>query len=211
MDISTNDERMITGAADGSVYVWPFPFINDPEKNITLGDEIKKTPKFTSYLSGGIIIVIRDDGEINLFDSVTHCLNASFSIPNFSSYLVIQVSPDRKRVSFASKDGFISIYEMINEHELKLQINEKIMNSKIFSMQWLNNESLLLCGSFGRLIIVNVKSDGENIFKYIISKIFTYYFRIITILENLINLEMSWNFFSYEKLGKVRELYKVWF
>lgn len=162
LDISTDDRRMITGAADGSVYVWPFPFINEEKKNCTLGSEINKTPKFTCFLSDGTILVVRDDGEINFFNSITHCLTKSFSVSNLSSYLVIQLSPDRKRICFASKDGFISIYEINNEQELTHQINEKIMDSKIFSMQWLSNESLLLCGSLGRLIIVDVKSDGEN-------------------------------------------------
>lgn len=161
LDISLDDERMITGAADGSVYAWPFPFLNETDKICTLDDDRKKTPKFTCHLSSGAVLVIRDDGEMNIFDPITRCLNASFSISNFSSYLVIQLSPDRKRVSLASKDGFISIYEIINKHDMEEKINEKIMDGKIFSMQWLNNNSLLLCGSQGRLIVINIEEDGN--------------------------------------------------
>ncbi|XP_051172215.1 WD repeat-containing protein 6 isoform X2 [Leptopilina boulardi] len=188
LDISTDDRRMITGAADGSVYVWPFPFINEEKKNCTLGSEINKTPKFTCFLSDGTILVVRDDGEINFFNSITHCLTKSFSVSNLSSYLVIQLSPDRKRICFASKDGFISIYEINNEQELTHQINEKIMDSKIFSMQWLSNESLLLCGSLGRLIIVDVKSDGKVkiLYEYILPESRERWTTAAILYENLI-------------------------
>ncbi|XP_033222136.1 WD repeat-containing protein 6 [Belonocnema kinseyi] len=164
VDVSKTDNRMLTGAADGSIYAWPFPFTHEPENSTILENPDKKNPKFACCLKSGTILVIKEGGEINCFDPVSHNLSGSHKLPKFSDYLLMQVSPDRRRISLASKDGFVTIYqEIISEKgsELMWQVTEKILDSKIFSIQWLDNDAILICGSLGRLNIASVGSDGE--------------------------------------------------
>lgn len=154
---------MLTGAADGSIYAWPFPFTHEPEDSSILENRDNKNPKFACCLRSGTILVIKEGGDINCFDPVTHNSSGSHKLPRFSDYLLMQVSPDRSRISLASKDGFITIYQEISEEgsRLEWQVTEKMIDSKIFSIQWLNNDALLVCGSLGRLNIASVGSKGE--------------------------------------------------
>ena len=164
VDVSKNGNDMLTGAADGSIYAWPFPFTNEPEDYSLLGNRDEKSPKFACFLASGTILVIKDEGEINCFHPTNYNISGSYNLPKFSSYLLMQVSPDRNRISLASKDGSITIYqETIFEDgpKLKWQITNKVIDSKIFSIQWLNNDALLVCGSLGRLKIITVASNGE--------------------------------------------------
>ena len=104
---------MLTGAADGAVYAWPFPFNYELNEHTLLENCDDKTPKFVCHLSSGRLLVIKDGGEINYLDLITHHQVESYSLPNFSTYLLMQVSPDKRRISLASKDGFITIYQGI--------------------------------------------------------------------------------------------------
>ena len=71
------------------------------------------------------------------------------------------------------------ILEVVPNKELQQIIEEKIMDSQIFSVQWLENNKLVICGINGILKIISVTEEG--IFKKIQSNFLSFSSILISI------------------------------
>ncbi|XP_076548344.1 tRNA (34-2'-O)-methyltransferase regulator WDR6 isoform X4 [Osmia lignaria lignaria] len=81
-----------------------------------------------------------------------------------NTYCVMEVSLCHSYVCFASKDGYITIYkeaDVTTKKILQLIAEDKIMESKIFSVQWLRNDELVASGSNGILKIFSFTMEGS--------------------------------------------------
>lgn len=113
IDVSGNNENIFTGGADGSVYVWPVACYNCP-KLIASSDNnnTHSTPKCVSFLSGGTILILDEKGTLlcrNKRESTV-----SLYLENYRDYCIMQVSPCRTFVAFASRQGHVAIYRGTN-------------------------------------------------------------------------------------------------
>ncbi|XP_043272802.1 WD repeat-containing protein 6 [Venturia canescens] len=165
IDVSENNENIFTGGADGAVNVWPFESpIFPQERSIYTNDE-KKNPKYVFYTQSRNILIFIDGGYLIHYCQEFGKLSTIFNSFRFSSYSVMQISPDRKKIALGSKDGYLEIYEEIFNEEnwtLRKTLERKITESKIFSLHWLDNGKIIVCGDSGNLWIIDRVAETEE-------------------------------------------------
>ncbi|XP_019886764.2 WD repeat-containing protein 6 [Ooceraea biroi] len=159
IDITENGEKIFTGGADGSVCAWPTMCCRNNPKIISLSSNDKcNVPKYISYLSSGTILIFNDTGTLLCYDKEATVPKASLHLEKYCAYCIMQVSPCRSFVALASREGEVTIYKEIisaNTWHLRRLVEERIMESQIFSLQWLRHDTLVACGANGRLRIFN--------------------------------------------------------
>ncbi|XP_015190391.1 PREDICTED: WD repeat-containing protein 6 isoform X2 [Polistes dominula] len=162
--ISEDNKIIFTGGADGAVHMWPF--ISTPNNNLQIISSFKtssRIPKYVTYLNSGTLIIFHDGGMLECYDDALH-LRESTYLEIYSSYCIMKVSSCRCYISFASRYGHITIYTEINKENKKYLhqiLEKKIMKSKIFSLQWLKNDRMLVCGENGSLLILAITPNNE--------------------------------------------------
>ncbi|XP_076663163.1 trafficking protein particle complex subunit 31 isoform X1 [Andrena cerasifolii] len=164
IDVSEDNKNAFTGGADGAVYAWSLA--NDCiQRNVLLPKTQEFTlPKYVCCLSNGDFLIFNEDGHVFV-------CNRSHDVPielvyleRYSTYCVMEVSFCRSYVCFASRDGYLTIYKATdgsNDRRLQQVVEEKIMESRIFSIQWLQDNKLIACGSTGALKIITFSMDGS--------------------------------------------------
>lgn len=160
IDISDDNKIIFTGGADGAIHAWPF--VNDYiQKAILLPKaHIHTLPKYVYCLRSGNFLIFNENGTLFTFDNCYRSLGSLY-LEKYSTYCVMEVSLCRSCVCFASRDGYITIYkEVAPNKELQQIIEEKIMDSQIFSVQWLENNKLVICGINGILKIIGIAEEG---------------------------------------------------
>lgn len=157
IDVSQDETTIFTGGADGAVNSWPFNSGEKSELTPWLSYP-NRTPKFVNYLDSGSPIVFIDGGELLTYDPGNSEVKSQILLTRYESYCIMQLSPSRKLIAFASKSGDLTVYQEINNNEWKLQkiIDQKVVESKIFSLQWLDEDMILLCADRGALKIVKL-------------------------------------------------------
>ncbi|XP_015592338.1 WD repeat-containing protein 6 [Cephus cinctus] len=161
IDITEDNNTIITGGGDGAIYQWPLEH-NNVEVDIVLKYDKTRIPKHVGFLNSGTILIFIE-GRMLLYRNKADDYPRQFiNVPKYSSYCVMQLSPSREYVALASKDGFLNLHKEIIEGDdvqLKQIVEKKVMDSKIFSMRWLSNNTLLLCGVKGNLKIIEISSN----------------------------------------------------
>ncbi|KAF7987520.1 hypothetical protein HCN44_003282 [Aphidius gifuensis] len=157
IDVSDDRSTIFTGGGDGAVNSWPLN-TGDKSELIPYLSYDNKTPKYVNYLASGNLIVFIDGGKLLTYNSNNLMPNLTINLTRYESYCLMQLSPNRKLIGFASKNGDLTIYQEILNENFKLQkiIDQKIVETKIFSLQWLNDEMLLLCADRGALKIIKI-------------------------------------------------------
>ncbi|XP_072762395.1 tRNA (34-2'-O)-methyltransferase regulator WDR6-like [Anoplolepis gracilipes] len=158
IDISKDGQRIFTGAADGSVYVWKTIHHANPKFICPPNDEFFN-PKYISYLRNGTILIFDERRILFCYDKGKVMEREYYKI--CSNYYIMQVSPNRSFVAFASTTGYVSICQANFDNGFISWITEeKIMDSQIYSLHWLNYTSLIACGENGFLRTFNVKINA---------------------------------------------------
>ncbi|CAK9796955.1 WD repeat-containing protein 6 [Anthophora plagiata] len=163
IDASDDDKRIFTGGADGAVHAWPF-INNYIEKAILLPKRHTYTlPKYVCYLSSGNVLVFNENGVLFIFNRLCNDPQETLYLERYSTYCVMEVSLCRSFVCFASRDGYVTIYKERDVGADKLQqvFEEKIMESQIFSVQWLESNKLVASGINGMLKIFTFTTTGS--------------------------------------------------
>lgn len=164
IDVSNDNKIIFTGGADGAVHAWPF--VNDYIQKTVL---VPKTnaytlPKYVCYLNSGNLLIFYENGTLFIFNRYYNNVEESLYLEKYSTYCIMEVSLCHSHICFASRDGYIRIYKEIKVATNKklLQIlEEKIMESQILSVQWLENNKLVICGMNGILKIFNFTVEGS--------------------------------------------------
>ncbi|XP_071877534.1 tRNA (34-2'-O)-methyltransferase regulator WDR6-like [Bombus fervidus] len=161
IEISNDNKSVFTGGADGAVYAWPF--VNDYVQKAVLIPKVHtcNLPKYVCYLRSGNLLIFDENATLFIFNSCYNSLLGSLYLEKYSTYCVMEVSLCHTYVCFASRDGYITIYkEVAANKELQQIIETKIMESQIFSVQWLGDNKLVICGLNGILKIFNFTEGG---------------------------------------------------
>ncbi|XP_011310169.1 WD repeat-containing protein 6 [Fopius arisanus] len=168
IDISPDRSTLITGGGDGGLNTWSLSN-SSPILSHRFTYQ-KKTPKFVTYMHSGALAVFMDGGDL-LYYNQTHQHSPPTTmivLRRLSSYCLMHISPDRKKLAFASQDGHVIIFQEEltgekNHPSLQEVLDQKIIDSKIFSLQWLSGASLLVCGPRGALKLLNFKGNHLEI------------------------------------------------
>ncbi|XP_017754598.1 PREDICTED: WD repeat-containing protein 6 [Eufriesea mexicana] len=164
IDISDDNKSIFTGGADGAVHAWPF--VNNYIQETVVMPKIcaYASPKYVSYLSSGNYIIFNEDGTLLMFDRCHNNQQETLYLQKYSTYCVMEVSLCHSYICFASRDGYITIYKEVAANiKLDQILEEKIMESQILSVQWLENNKLVICGINGVLKIFNFTVTGSII------------------------------------------------
>ncbi|KAK2584051.1 hypothetical protein KPH14_006501 [Odynerus spinipes] len=163
IDISEDNKTIFTGGADGAVHTWPFITVSSSNLQIMSLSKIYSVPKYISYLSTGTLLIFHEGGMLTHYSNAL-CFKECLYLEKYNTYCIMQISPCRRYIGFASRDGYITIYtETENENKQHLQqiLNEKVMDSKIFSLQWLRNDAVIVCGENGCLRVIVITCDNK--------------------------------------------------
>ncbi|KAK0176366.1 hypothetical protein PV328_000510 [Microctonus aethiopoides] len=161
ISISEDKSTIFTGGADGALNSWPLVQNQSSILIPTLTFDEKKIPKHICYLKSGLLVVFFDNGELVTYSDQNHLPKDSFHLSRYQNYCIMKVSLDRTRIALASNDGYIDLFDE-STTECTLQFSkksERIMDSKIFSLHWLDNEIIMICGAQGRLMIIKINQD----------------------------------------------------
>lgn len=127
IDISKDCKRIFTGGADGSVCTWQTRRRIYPNV-ITLPHKVAlSTPKFISCLRNGTLLILNESGMLFVYDKKNMLFSKCFLTISLEtrSHYIMQVSPCRSFVAFASRDGYVTIYQGTNIcHDINININE---------------------------------------------------------------------------------------
>ncbi|XP_011143279.1 WD repeat-containing protein 6 isoform X2 [Harpegnathos saltator] len=166
IDMCKDNKNIFTGGADGAVCVWPSTCCTNNPKIISLpNDNMHNIPKYVSYLNSGTILIFNEKGTLFCYNKNETISKDSLYLDRYCSYCIMQVSPCRFFVAFASRDGYVTLYKEIintNTKHLHQVLEERIMESQIFSLQWLRDDTLIVCGANGLLKIFHFTINGAT-------------------------------------------------
>ncbi|XP_053970887.1 WD repeat-containing protein 6 [Hylaeus volcanicus] len=169
IDISDDNKNVYTGGADGAVYTWSL-VDNYFQRAVLLPTNHTSLPKYVSYLNNDKLLVFNEDGNLFIVNRLHSNLIQSLYLERYSTYCVMEVSLCRCYICFASKDGYVTIYkeaESVSDTKLERILEENIMDSQIFSIQWLQNNNVIACGLNGILKIFGFDMEGSIIMRSI--------------------------------------------
>ncbi|XP_012255908.2 WD repeat-containing protein 6 [Athalia rosae] len=157
IDISEDGNTIITGGGDGAVHVWPLRENSSFETKIIPMENVHEVPKHIGILSSSTLVFITQSGKIITHNTELGINVESIDLKLCTSYILMQISPNKKHIALASLNGYLTLYKDENgTGSLHRVLEEKIVDSKILSMHWLSNDSLLLCGIKGLLKLVKI-------------------------------------------------------
>ncbi|XP_014467979.1 PREDICTED: WD repeat-containing protein 6 isoform X2 [Dinoponera quadriceps] len=167
IDTSEDDKNIFTGGADGAVCVWPTACYNSPKIISLASDNTHDIPKYISYLNSGTILIFNEKGTLFCYNKDETTPKDSLYLEKYCNYCIMKVSSCRSFVAFASRDGYVTLYKEIidtntNTRHLHQVLEERIMESQIFSLQWLRDDTLIACGANGLLRIFNFTINGTT-------------------------------------------------
>ncbi|KYN30635.1 WD repeat-containing protein 6 [Trachymyrmex septentrionalis] len=153
IDVS-EDNIVYVGGGDGSVHMQPFEHYKSLETIfLSSGNDTCNFPKYVSYLHDGTILVFTELGTLLHYNKEMMLKNTIYLTKEH--YYIMQVSPNRNFVALASRDGYAIVYEEYLETLQQFTEKNKIMDSQILSLQWLNNSDLIACGANGLLKLLS--------------------------------------------------------
>ncbi|KAH0550310.1 WD repeat-containing protein 6 [Cotesia glomerata] len=159
LEVSKDKSTIFTGGANGGVNCWP---LNKPTTELLpkLSFTDKQIPKYLSYLHCGTLVIFVDNGQLLTYDREL-APKDSIILPRYKSYCLMQVSPNRKLIAFASKDGYVDLFHEVNDKLELFKDDERVMETKIYSIQWLDDSSMLICGDAGHLKVLKINDDNK--------------------------------------------------
>ncbi|KAJ8665194.1 hypothetical protein QAD02_006856 [Eretmocerus hayati] len=168
IDVSEN-EVIYTGGADGSVNSWPFhrPDLKTvTETKISLEDVDNFTPKHVRFIDSDNLLIFSNEKNCSkmLFMKKTeHEQEMVCNLPNHvSNYCTLEICPSKSRLAVASISGEVTIYERLGNVWNSVKTH-KIVDSKIFSLQWLTDDASLICADNGAIFLVKFLGDSMEI------------------------------------------------
>lgn len=166
LDIS--DENVIyTGGSDGSVNSWALASIKSSNKNfVSICDNKENIPKHVIFLDKEDILVLTNSKSLS---KLLHFHGNDYKSLNYydlhedSIYYIMELSPDKKNIALASIQGDILIYGKVEGTWTQMGTH-KIADSKIFSLQWLDTNTILISLKEGLLYVLKFLINDIEIF-----------------------------------------------
>lgn len=171
LDFSTEHQLLVTGAGDGSIQLLPLSF-NSTTPTILpvcyqngLVESIKSHPRKLVLLSIGRIVTVTEDGTVlSGYPTIPNSWSILCKDERFSNYCLLSVAPNRRKFSLASLKGLILIKQGFITDLEHWTLEQQVENGKIWSLLWLSNDKILVCGDEGRLSIWQLPEEpGLNL------------------------------------------------
>ncbi|XP_031784570.1 WD repeat-containing protein 6 isoform X2 [Nasonia vitripennis] len=165
IDIS-EDDIVYTGGADGYVNCWPLGSIKSYMENHILLENKDIIPKNVNFIDDGdVFIFINCDSSNKIlhFCKKQYQLKYTYDVSDYpSTYCIMELSLNRQRIALASIKGEVTLYDKTQSKWMH-SCTYKVMDSKIYSMQWLDHDIVATCGSEGVLLIIKFVSNGIQV------------------------------------------------
>lgn len=109
--MSVDDDVIITGGGDGAVHRWPLSRDESFTTEYIPIENSLDVPKHIGFLRSETMIAVTQRGRIITQNAKLGTEKKSFDNKIYSSYAIMQISPNRKRAALASLDGHLTVYE----------------------------------------------------------------------------------------------------
>lgn len=109
IDVSEDNLMIYVGGGDGSVYTQSFESYKSLETIFLPGSGTCNFPKYVSYLHDGSILVFSELGTLLHYNK--EMVHKNIIYLGKDCYYIMQVSPNRRFVALASRDGYVIIYK----------------------------------------------------------------------------------------------------
>ncbi|XP_066597606.1 tRNA (34-2'-O)-methyltransferase regulator WDR6 isoform X2 [Prorops nasuta] len=163
IDVSEDKETILTGGANGSIYSWSLLSNNIPQLIPLSKDKHGTYPKYIGFLKSGNTLIFKEGGILLTYHIETGNFKSSNILQKYCKHCMMEISPSRFYVAFASGDGNITILaENTSKEHLEEILEERINNINIFSIQWLDNQTIIICCTNGILKILKI-SDKRTL------------------------------------------------
>ncbi|XP_039295389.1 WD repeat-containing protein 6 [Nilaparvata lugens] len=158
LDIDKQRGIAITGGADGGINQW---CLNSGLNDVIKTDLPDQEPARLLVLASGSIVVVYRTGR--LVECHKSC--PVFQDTRFVNYCLSETSICGRYVALGSIQGDILILEdrIGTDGTLSLVAERKIFKGKVFSIQWLDSNRILCCGSEGDMAVCELDQIGEEL------------------------------------------------
>ncbi|PNF20195.1 hypothetical protein B7P43_G16418 [Cryptotermes secundus] len=169
VDCSKEKNLIVTGGGDGGISLWPLHTESAVPNFLTFSGNLftqdfcsmkgqnGNFPRRIGLTSKDNVVAITDSGCL-LYCTVVGRGQGNWKLMHqdekLASYCLLEMSPCRQYVALASMDGHILIFKdcsSVHGKGLILNVEEKAVVGRIFSLHWLSSDNLLSCGPNGIL------------------------------------------------------------
>ncbi|XP_054270578.1 WD repeat-containing protein 6-like [Macrosteles quadrilineatus] len=150
MHVTDDESLVVTGGADGGVTLWPL----DPPSTTT---KTLPPPPDTARrvaLLPGQVVTVTEEGRLMVYKEDWRCV---LHDPRIASYCLLDVSPSRKRIGLATIKGYVIVLD--SEH-FEVILDKQVSETKIFSLHWLDEKTLLTCHDLGQMFVWSIIESG---------------------------------------------------
>lgn len=145
IDISKDNKKIFTGGADGSVYMWQTIRHINPKIISLPSNDTHNNPKCISYLRNGTLLIFNESGMLFCYDKGKMHTKYSLCSETHCNYYIMQISPNRSSVAFASREGYVTIYQGTNIcHNINININDFLVSISFLSLKFSFNQIIKL-------------------------------------------------------------------
>lgn len=162
LDASNLLEFVATGGSDGGINVWPLKSETVPYQLNYGGAGIPDVPRCVGLLGAGCPFLVTVGGDVFLF--VRQMWKHAMAEPSLKSYCVQSVSPDKTHVAFGGISGSVVVCCLTEENLCKI-IEARVSKSRIYSLFWLSNDSLIISEEDGVLSVWAYSSKDPSLIK----------------------------------------------
>ena len=151
-----------TGGNDCSVRKWNLtPFVQNSEKgnsrNIELANE---TPRIVCILNSCVSVVLTSAGSLWEIQTQTGATNLAYKNAIFASYAVMEITHSKDTIAIGGLKGHLLLLSVSDWNVIYL---DEICEGKILSLNWCQNQFLLISGMCGFCLMAQLTADKQLI------------------------------------------------
>ncbi|XP_064601080.1 tRNA (34-2'-O)-methyltransferase regulator WDR6-like [Liolophura sinensis] len=153
LSVDREGKFVATGGGDHSIRLWKLQQEHRLNTDVNFENlsppQLKKEdfPRTVTLRGHDRVLVMTNMGDLFEFIVSTGTWTTLLEDPEFRSYSVLSVSPERRVIALGSINGKITL--IILKEKTTERVFEKCYKGKVLSINWLDQESLLTCGPEG--------------------------------------------------------------
>ncbi|XP_068226019.1 tRNA (34-2'-O)-methyltransferase regulator WDR6 [Palaemon carinicauda] len=164
-DVDVNTDSIIQDSFS-EIYNQTGASVNKIKTNSVVAEDF---PRCVAILGIDTYLVMLDSGKLYSWNCKSSEWFLVYEDKRLKKYGVMESCPDQHLVALGTLCGSVVILTADVSDHLKIVADEKIVDGKVFALQWLNSEQFLTCGKQGIIMIWSL-----NVCKGTIERLKTY-------------------------------------